>query len=187
MQPYLIVITGHPGSGKTSIARQLSERLHLPVISKDTLKERMFDELGSSGKEWSLKVSSASHRIMDDIIEQTLLAGNSIIVESNFKENIDSERFAAVVKRYHVSCVQILCVANGPTLFQRWNERIKNKERHEGHVENANIEQIRQDLLLPYPPLALPGQTIELDTSDFSRVVLPDIDYAAKKATAVGA
>lgn len=176
MQPTLVIITGHPGSGKTSIAKRLSEQYNVSFISKDALKERMFDALGSDDKQWSLKVSSAAHRIMDDMIGQILQAGNSVIVESNFKPEIDSERFATIVDTCKVKCVQILCHADGVILFNRWNERISNEERHEGHVEEVSLEQIKQDLSVPYSPLNLPGSLIKLDTSDFSELILPELN-----------
>lgn len=37
-RPLLVVISGAPGSGKTIMARVLSERLHLPVVNRDLIK-----------------------------------------------------------------------------------------------------------------------------------------------------
>jgi predicted kinase len=42
----LIVITGLPGTGKTTLGRKLAEELALPFISKDDIKELLFDGLG---------------------------------------------------------------------------------------------------------------------------------------------
>ena len=176
MRPTLIIITGHPGSGKTSIAKRLSDHYRIPFISKDALKERMFDALGSRDKGWSLKVSAASHRIMDDMTSQILKSGSSVIVESNFKADIDSDRFRRIIETYHVPCIQILCTAKGEILFERWTSRINEGERHEGHVEEVSLDQIREDLSLPYSPLTLPGKLIELDTSNFAKLVLPDLN-----------
>lgn len=176
MQKQLIVITGHPGSGKTTLARQLSLRYHIPYTSKDALKEHIFDALGSGDKAWSLKVSAASHRIMDDVVEQILNAGGSIIVESNFKPTLDSRRFSELVKRYHARCVQILCTANGEVLFKRWNDRIQKALRHEGHVEAISLAQIKHDLSLPYQPLDLPGQLIEVNTTDVRKIDISKFD-----------
>ena len=175
MQSKLMVITGHPGSGKTTLAKQLADKYKLVYISKDALKERIFDGLGSSDKEWSLKVSGVAHRIMDDMVQQELGAGHSVIVESNFKPEIDSERFSAMASELGAECVQILCTANADVLFERWNKRIQTGERHEGHVEAISLDEIRHDLSLPYAPLQLPGQLTEVDTTDFNAASLPDL------------
>jgi predicted kinase len=174
-RPLLVIITGHPGSGKTALARRLSEQYRLPYISKDALKERIFGGLGFSDKAWSLKVSGVSHRIMDDLVEQALRLSTSVIVESNFKANVDSARFSTIAEQYGADCVQILCTAPGDVLLARWNDRIQHGERHAGHVEAVSLAQIKQDLAKPYQPLNLPGQLFVVDTSDFSKIELPKL------------
>jgi len=175
MQSTLVVITGHPGSGKTTLAQKIAKQYGLLCVSKDALKERIFDGLGIGDKEWSLKVSGVSHRIMDDIVRQELAAGHSVVVESNFKPGIDSERFIAIVNESNANCIQILCTTSGEELFRRWNERIANGSRHEGHVEVISLEDIKRDLSLPYEPLQLPGQLMTIDTTNPAAIVLPDI------------
>lgn len=172
----LVIITGMPGTGKTTLGHALSQKYNLPLISKDALKERMFDTLGSSDKAWSLKVSAASHRIMDYFLAELFSAGHSVIVESNFKHDIDSERFRALQRHYNLKLVQILCYADGEVVFDRFATRIANAERHEGHVE-LPLEQIHSEFVAANGrdnPLDIEGTTIELDTSDLSA-----IDYAS--------
>src|SRR2546426_6363156 len=38
-KPKCVIITGQPGSGKTTLAKKLGERLWMPVISRDEIKE----------------------------------------------------------------------------------------------------------------------------------------------------
>lgn len=45
--PLLLVVSGPPASGKTSIAEELAARLRIPFISKDTFKERLYEAFGS--------------------------------------------------------------------------------------------------------------------------------------------
>lgn len=43
---YCILLAGMPASGKSTVARYLSEQMKLPMISKDSLKEVLFDTIG---------------------------------------------------------------------------------------------------------------------------------------------
>jgi adenylate kinase family enzyme len=56
----LVVVTGPPAAGKTTIGRELSSQLRLPLISKDTIKEALFDELGFGDLEWSARLGGAT-------------------------------------------------------------------------------------------------------------------------------
>jgi len=168
-QSVLIIITGMPGTGKTTLGKALSAKYKMPFISKDALKDRMFDALGWSDNAWSLKVSAAAHRIMDDIVAQELQAGHSVIVESNFKPEIDSERFRKMQEKYQCKVVQVLCWAEGETVYQRFMARIGTEARHAGHVEAVSPEQIRQEFIDAYgkdTPLSLGDVTVELDTTN---------------------
>ncbi|WP_432394550.1 AAA family ATPase [Pseudarthrobacter sp. L19] len=46
MASFLILVNGLPGSGKTTLSRQLGGILRLPVISKDVLKEALAETTG---------------------------------------------------------------------------------------------------------------------------------------------
>src|SRR4051794_10844242 len=45
--PLAVVVSGIPASGKTTLARQLALALELPLVSKDVIKEALFDALGT--------------------------------------------------------------------------------------------------------------------------------------------
>lgn len=167
----IILITGFPGTGKTTLGQTLSDKYKFPFITKDAFKECIFDTLGWSDKPWSLKVSAASHKIMDYIIDEELKAGHSIIVESNFKNCIDSDRFQKIQEKYNCSIVQILCWADGDLVYERFMERKKTVHRHPGHVEGISPEEIKQQLIRgKCDAITINGTTVELDTSDFDTV-----------------
>ena len=44
----LVVVSGLPASGKTTVGRVLSEGLSLPLIDKDAILEALFDSLGAT-------------------------------------------------------------------------------------------------------------------------------------------
>ena len=48
---YCILVTGIPAAGKSTTAEFLAEHFGIPVISKDKIKELMFDDIGFHSRE----------------------------------------------------------------------------------------------------------------------------------------
>ena len=78
---YCILVTGIPAAGKSTMARVLSERLKLPVISKDTIKERLFDNVGFQSRAEKAKLGIASMEIMYYVAGQLMKTGQPFILE----------------------------------------------------------------------------------------------------------
>ena len=176
MTQSIVIITGQSASGKTTLGKKLSSEFKMVLLSKDAFKDRIFDKLGIGDKEWSHKVSATSHKIMDYIIHEELSSGHSVIVESNFKKDMDSKRFSEFQAQYGCKLIQISCWAQGEVLYERFVARMGSPKRHPGHVEEVSLEEIRQDFIQSggrEAPLDINGSTIELDTTH-----LDDLDYS---------
>lgn len=60
-----VVVSGLPGSGKSTVARLVSPALNLPVIDKDDILERLFDSKGVGDASWRRALSRQSDVIFD--------------------------------------------------------------------------------------------------------------------------
>ncbi|MDA1096634.1 MAG: hypothetical protein O3B84_05200 [Chloroflexi bacterium] len=96
-RPALVVVSGAPGTGKTSIGRFIPQRLEAPFLNKDLIKESLFDSLGVKDREWSRKLGIASIDLLFGVAEAILVPGNSLVIESNFHREYDPPR----VRRTH--------------------------------------------------------------------------------------
>jgi predicted kinase len=80
VKPLLILLVGLPGTGKTTLAKQLAVDLEIPVIGKDEIKKILFDTLGWKDREWSVRLGGASFDLLYLLIEKMLSAGSSFML-----------------------------------------------------------------------------------------------------------
>lgn len=64
--PLLVAVTGMPAAGKTMLAKSLRGELRLPLIVRDEIKERLYEELGTGDIEWSNRLGSAAFGLLFD-------------------------------------------------------------------------------------------------------------------------
>lgn len=169
--PLLVIVTGLPGTGKTTLGRRLAADLGLPFLYKDGIKETLFDSLGWSDREWSRRLGLASYDLLYYVLEVELAAGRSLVVESNFSTSYSTPRFLALKERHGFEPFQILCHAAGDIILARFRSRAFATDRHPGHVEGANMAEFEPIVRRGRAePLDIGGTLVEVDTTDFARV-----------------
>jgi len=155
----LVVVTGMPSSGKTTVAESLAERLRLPLVAKDDLKESLYGTLGAGDVAWSGRLGDAAYDLMFALARTILAAHAPLIVEANFFVD-QSARFASLPEH---RLVQIHCDAPLPLLLDRYAAR----ERHPGHHDAEKIAELpARDASGAHAPLDVRGVTIRLDTAE---------------------
>ena len=171
-KPLLILVSGPPAAGKTTLARRLAAEFSLPLVNKDGIKELLFDTVGTRDYEWSQNLGRASIALLYDFTERLLTAGVSLIAESNFHSDADSALLAGLRGRREFVPLQIHCTASADVLEERNERRRHTLERHPGH---AQAPQARLKLHIEagvWRPLTIEGVTVIVQTDD-----LDAIDY----------
>ncbi|MCL2216432.1 MAG: GNAT family N-acetyltransferase [Defluviitaleaceae bacterium] len=194
----LILIAGLPATGKTSFAKFLSEELSIPMVSKDIVKELLYDTLGFKSRAEKVALNMAAIEIMHHFAEAQLSIGQSIILERNF-ESVCKPKLLALIEKFKPCTITVTFHANIETLFPRFIERDRSSARHRGHVVNMQYPEtdaaptmsIEDQGLTPAQFLAsaeergmlnfsVGGEEIFVDTSDFSQVSYETIAEAVK-------
>lgn len=167
----ILIISGPPCTGKTILGKKIAEKFNLPFISRDDIKESLFDDLGWSDREWSRKLGMASYSVLYYFIESLLKSNKSFVVESNFKPEFENKNFKELRKKYKFGSLQILCKTEGKVLFERFKKRSESGERHPGHVDHKNYNEFK-DILLKgkHEPLEIGGDIIEINTTNFDKI-----------------
>lgn len=167
----LIIVSGPPCTGKTTLAHKIADQFHLPFVNKDDIKESLFNSLGTKDRAWSKQLGISSYQLLYYFTESILKAGHSLVVESNFRPEYDSEKFRDLITKYSITPFQIQCQTQGDVLFARFKERSESGERHPGHVDYLNYSEFEADILKgSYNPLEIGGEVTYIDTTDFSKI-----------------
>jgi predicted kinase len=177
--PFLLIVSGLPCAGKTSVAERLADELGLPLMTKDFIKEQLFNSLGWKDRDWSRQLSQASVELLLYFTESQLAAGNSLIIECNFQPDLAVPRLRAMQAHYAAALFQVYCRADTDTLYERF--RARTGTRHPGHADeqylaefHAKLEQTPQDTLDLGCPVAV------VDTTDFQEVNYPTLLKAVR-------
>lgn len=167
----ILLITGLPCTGKTTLGRRIAQEFHWPLVSRDAIKEHLFDTLGWCDRAWSQQLGRASYAILHHLTEVFLQSQSSCILESNFKPAFDAAPFHRFRTQYQFFPVQIVCQTDGPVLFERFKQRSASGERHPGHVDHLNYQEFEHHFLNSISePLDIGGAYLIVDTTVFERI-----------------
>ncbi len=160
MSTKLVVVTGPPASGKSSLARAIAHECDIPFLSKDELKERLYEQLGS-GPELEEAIEGSALAILFSVARSNIAAGVDVLVESNFDAETDLTLFDGI----GAEIVQIHCDRDTDELVSSFAERAARGDRHPGHDDRPeNAAEIRRRIEAGcWAPLDLPGTLIRVD------------------------
>jgi predicted kinase len=171
MRPTIVIITGRPAAGKSTLAKWLSQELKLPLVSKDSVREELFDRLGWKDRKWAHELGKASVDMMFYFARAELEVGHSIIMDNSFYPPVSTPRFQALKEEYNAESIQIVCDSDRETLFRRFKTRADLGNRHPGHGDQDVLEELYMNLADNSSQiLEIGGSLIEVDTTDFAKV-----------------
>lgn len=138
---------------------------------KDGIKERMFDRLGWSDRDWSRKLGLLTYDVLFYVTESLLAGGISFVLESNFHSVFHTPIFRSLKERYPFEPYQVFCFSDPQILMQRFRQRMDAGGRHPGHTDALYIDEFHITLVQgPGSPLDIGGQVVKLDTAEFERI-----------------
>jgi len=88
MKPLMLVITGLPGAGKTTLSERLSREWCLPLISRDRIKEGYIHTMGMPGDQLLGSGNSETNTAFFDVLSLLLDHGISCIAEAAFQHKL---------------------------------------------------------------------------------------------------
>ena len=168
----LIIIGGAPATGKTTLAQLIVEKTGFQTISKDQLKERLFDVVEYRDRQWSREIGALAFPLFMGIVEMYLKRGESVVVDNPFIHAADLEWFDRFETQYGVEFIQIHLMADPVILRKRFIERAQTV-RHPGQMDalESVLEEFDQTWFnKTFIPLPLSGKLKIVDTTNFETV-----------------
>jgi predicted kinase len=167
----LIIVSGPPCAGKSTLANRLREELKWPLLAKDPIKELLFDSVGWRDRAWSRKLSEASYAMLFNVAAELMHAGQRCIIEGNFRWRETARRFGSLL-RPELRVVQICCTAPLSVLSARLHTRIAAGHRHPGHLDVATVQEIEAELPSFNQPLPIAGSQLVFDSTQPERLAM---------------
>ena len=157
-----VVVSGLPGSGKTTLGRRLAPALGLPLIDKDDILERLFDTKGVGDTAWRRALSRES----DAILQRDATAADGAVLVSFWRQpgmREDSGTPTDWIAALSTRVVNVHCACEPETAAARFLQR----RRHPGHLDGdtspaETLAGIRE--LAALGPIEV-GRRIDVDTS----------------------
>jgi predicted kinase len=151
----VVLVSGAPGAGKTSLARPLAAELGFTLLGKDRIKETMHDWLGAPAADlaWSRKLGATAMELLWALAADA----PAVVLEANFRprSTYEQDRIAALGGRL----VEVNCACPPEVAARRYADRAMTS--HPVHV----VASLTPDLLTEFDRPVGVGQLISVDTS----------------------
>jgi len=173
--PRLIVVTGRPGAGKTTLAHALGRRVRCPVLCRDEFKEGFVNttgQIGSPGDE----IGRGIYHLFFNVIEQMLRGRMTLVAEAAFQHKAWAPQLERL--RSIAEVRMVLCELPAEVARQRHIDRgLADVDRERFH-DDRPVRAARQGQPLPIEEYDLPRLDVPcltVDTSNGYRPGLPEI------------
>ena len=180
IKPKCIIVTGRAGSGKTTIAKKLGERLRLPVLSRDEIKEGYVNTFSVKHDELPPNTNALVTDVFFDLVNHCLTNNVSIVIEAAFQHGVWEPRMQKIIEL--ASPTFVVCSAADEIAATRHLERGLADPKREFFHGDKRVTHYREtgEILPPanYEPPKFNVPTIEVSTvGDY----VPSIDDIVKQ------
>jgi hypothetical protein len=155
----LIIVHGFPGVGKSTVAPHLAEKLSVPILAKDTLKEAMWDAMRRPRLlpplVWSRQLGAAAYEAM-------FRAAADLRPRLMLEAPLDRDRHAKPLLALAVAPIEIFLFAEPTVVFERHRERLPRQHPSHRPYPLPTLKAVTAGMAAT-KPLRLGGPVLEID------------------------
>ncbi len=182
----IILIGGYCAAGKTTFSQMLKRELSIPCYNKDYIKEILGENIGYADRLENRVLSKTTFLLMAHIAREQIVAGRSVILESNFTRE-DGDVLRGMFARLGCEPLTYLFLGDLRVIYDRFMTREQSGKRHAVHRTNdfSSFEMFREGIE-PLKLFSPGGKCIEVDatnpkTTDFKSLMEQGKLYLAER------
>jgi predicted kinase len=184
--PTLVVVSGPPRSGKTSLAHALGGAIPCPVVCRDEIKEGMAHAHGrefepAAGDPLTMRTLSTFFEVVRVLLE----AGASVVAEAAFQDRLWRPGLEPLTELAHLRVVQ--CHVDADVAYGRYRAVLEaGGRRAHATIIGSEIEDWK-GAYASFERVSLPAPSLDVDTSDgYAPEVGEIVDFVNRRAGSAG-
>jgi predicted kinase len=139
----LIIFSGLPGTGKSTLAEAVGKALEIPVFAKDWLEAALLRS-GLKPTSADKSLGYAGYELLTVLAKRQLMLGQSVILDSVAASRTIRDTWLSLTEQYNADYRVIECICSNESLHR---SRLKQRQRnipgwHE--LEWSEVERVKQ-------------------------------------------
>lgn len=172
----LVVVSGPPGSGKTTLAHAIAAAVGCPAVCRDEIKEGMVHARPGYHAGLSRDLNLRTLRTFFDTLGLLLSAGVTVVAEAAFQDRLWRPGLEPLLDLATLRIIR--CTVDADVAYARVARRLDESPRRAAHDDRNHLNTRMAGTPSAsgtFDWITLPAPTLCVDTTDSYEPQLPDI------------